>query len=107
MFPSLPRYSTFADIAYKVCQCKDNTEIGTAIGYSAVHVCLCAGEGCAITTIERNEESAGIASDFIKKAGMEDRIKIVTGDAEVILNDIPGSFDMIFVDAAKRRIWIL
>jgi predicted O-methyltransferase YrrM len=98
-----PDIARLLTVLIKSANVRTILEIGTAIGYSAVHVCLCAGEGCAITTIERNEESAGIASDFIKKAGMEDRIKIVTGDAEVILNDIPGSFDMIFVDAAKGQ----
>ena len=82
---------------------KSILEVGTAIGYSAIHMGLSAGEGFSIKTIERNEESAAIATEFIKRAGMEDNIKIVTGDAEELLKDVPGSFDMIFVDAAKGQ----
>jgi len=82
---------------------KSILEIGTAIGYSAIYMGFCAGEGFSITTIERNEESSVKAADFIKRAGMEDNIKIITGDAEELLKDVQGSFDMIFVDAAKGQ----
>jgi predicted O-methyltransferase YrrM len=82
---------------------KSILEIGTAIGYSAIHMGLCAGEGFSIKTIERNEESALKAADFVKRAGLENNISIITGNAEEILKDVSGSFDMIFVDAAKGQ----
>lgn len=82
---------------------KSILEVGTAIGYSAIHMGLCAGEGFSIKTIERNEESAARAADFVKRAGMENNIRIITGDAEEILKGVTGSFDMIFVDAAKGQ----
>ncbi len=90
-------------VIIKSAKVKSILEVGTAIGYSAIHMGVCAGEGFSITTIERNEESAEKASSFIKRAGMEDNIKIITGDAEELLKDVPGSFDMIFVDAAKGQ----
>lgn len=90
-------------VLIKSANIKSILEVGTAIGYSAIHMGLCAGEGFSITTIERNEESAAKAAAYIKQAGMEDSIKIITGDASELLKDIPGSFDMIFVDAAKGQ----
>jgi predicted O-methyltransferase YrrM len=90
-------------VLIKTAGVKSILEIGTAIGYSAIHMGICAGEGFSITTIERNEELAAMAAGFIKKAGMEDNIRIMTGAAEEILKDVPGSFDMIFVDAAKGQ----
>ncbi|MHB1394664.1 MAG: O-methyltransferase [Clostridia bacterium] len=90
-------------VIIKSAKVKSILEVGTAIGYSAIHMGLCAGEGFSIATIERNEESAAKASSFIKRAGMEGNIKIITGDAEELLKDVPGSFDMIFVDAAKGQ----
>lgn len=90
-------------VLIKAAKVKSILEVGTAIGYSAIHMGLCAGEGFSITTIERNEESAAKAAEFIKKAGMEDNIRILTGDAEKLLKDVEGSFDMIFVDAAKGQ----
>jgi predicted O-methyltransferase YrrM len=90
-------------VLIKAAKVKSILEVGTAIGYSAIHMGLCAGEGFSITTIERNEESAIKAADYIKRAGMQDSIKIITGDAEELLKEVPGSFDMIFVDAAKGQ----
>jgi predicted O-methyltransferase YrrM len=90
-------------VLIKYGKVKSILEVGTAIGYSAIHMGFCAEEGFSITTIERNEESAAKAADFIKRAGMEDNIKIIVGDAEELLKDVTGSFDMIFVDAAKGQ----
>lgn len=98
-----PDIASLLAVLIKTAKVKTILEIGTAIGYSAIHMGMCAKEDFSITTIERNEESAALAADFIKKAGMGDNIKIITGAAEEVLNDIPGSFDMIFVDAAKGQ----
>lgn len=90
-------------VIIKSANIKSILEVGTAIGYSAIHMGLCAADGFSITTIEKNEDSAAKAAEFIKLAGMEDSIKIIIGDAEELLKDVPGSFDMIFVDAAKGQ----
>ncbi len=90
-------------VLIKTAGVKNILEVGTAIGYSAVHMGISAGEDFFITTIERNDESAAKATEFIKKAGMESRIRIITGEAEEILKNVPGTFDMIFVDAAKGQ----
>ena len=90
-------------VIIKAGKVKSILEVGTAIGYSAIHMGLCAGEGVSITTIERNEESAEKAAGFINRAGLADNIRIITGDAEELLKAVNGSFDMIFVDAAKGQ----
>jgi len=98
-----PDIASLLAVLIKTAKVKSILEIGTAIGYSAIHMGLCAGKDFSITTIERNEEYAALAADFIRKAGMGDNIRIITGAAEEMLKDIPGSFDMIFVDAAKGQ----
>lgn len=90
-------------VLIKTAGVKSILEVGTAIGYSAIHMGLCAGEGFSIETIERDEETAAKAAEFIKKAGMENNISIITGNAEDVLKKVSGSFDMIFVDAAKGQ----
>lgn len=82
---------------------KNILEVGTAIGYSAILMGLSAGEGFSITTIERNDENAEIAVNNIKKAGFEQNIKVLTGDASEVLDGIEGTYDIIFVDAAKGQ----
>lgn len=87
----------------KSVNAKNILEVGTAIGYSAILMGISAGDGFSITTIERNEENAALAEQNIKLAGMEQSIKVLVGDASEILEQVEGTFDMIFVDAAKGQ----
>ena len=76
-------------------------ELGCAIGYSSLFFADVLDGDVEIVTTERNPIMLDRAQDNIKKAGMEDRIKILVGDAEETLKDLEGTFDMIFIDAAK------
>lgn len=78
-------------------------EIGTAIGYSSILMGLNAGNECKLVTIEKNDELAELAKTNIKKAGLENNITIMTGDASEVLGSINDEFDLIFVDAAKGQ----
>lgn len=98
-----PDVAGLLKVMIKSAQVKSILEVGTAIGYSAILMGLSAGQDFSITTIERNEENAALAMQNIKKAGMEKNIKVMTGDASEVLDQIEGTFDMIFVDAAKGQ----
>ena len=79
---------------------KNILEIGTAIGYSAIKMCL-ASNDVTVTTIERDIERYNIAIENVKKFNLADRINVILGDAlEVELND---KYDLIFIDAAKSQ----
>lgn len=75
-------------------------EIGTAIGYSAIMMCM-VHRDIQVTTIERDEKRYLEALKNIKKAHLEDRIHLIYNDAlDVHLNE---KFDLIFIDAAKAQ----
>lgn len=75
-------------------------EIGTAIGYSAIHMCLIDPE-IRVVTVERDKNRYQEAFKNIEKAEMRDRIRVITADAfDVILEE---TFDLIFIDAAKSQ----
>ena len=76
-------------------------ELGCAIGYSSLLFVDVLDGDVEIVTTERNPVMLERAQENIKKADMEDRIKILVGNAEDTLKDIEGNFDMIFIDAAK------
>lgn len=76
-------------------------EVGTAIGYSAILMAQAAGDNCRIVTIERDDNMYNLALENIKRAGLEDKIEVIKGDALEVLKDINESFDMIFIDGAK------
>ena len=77
---------------------KNILEIGTAIGYSAIRMAL-VSDDIFITTIERDEERYQEAILNIKKFHLENRIRVILGDASSVIVD--GNFDLIFIDASK------
>ena len=75
-------------------------EVGTAIGYSTLHLAepLSAGR---VTTLEIDADRARQARDFWSRAGVGERIELVEGDARTTIPSLSGPFDLLFVDAAK------
>ena len=58
---------------------------------------------CHITTIEKYEKRIPLAKENFKKAGKEDAITLLEGDATDILQSLEGTYDFIFMDAAKGQ----
>lgn len=75
-------------------------EVGTAIGYSAIKMCL-VSDNVKVTTIERDVERYNIAIENINKFNLNDRINVILGDALDI--ELADKFDLIFIDAAKSQ----
>ena len=78
-------------------------EVGTAVGFSALLISTYAPENCRITTIENYDKRIPIARENFKKAGKEEQITLLEGDAREILKTLEGPFDFIFMDAAKGQ----
>ena len=75
-------------------------EIGTAIGYSAIKMCL-VNSNIKVTTIERDVERYNIAIENINKFNLSDRINVILCDALEV--DLTDKYDLIFIDAAKSQ----
>ena len=78
-------------------------EVGTAVGYSAILMADNLPEKSTIVTIERYKKHADIAVDNVFAAGYEKKIKVIEGEAAEVLHWLDGSFDFIFLDAAKGQ----
>lgn len=78
-------------------------EVGTAVGFSAVLMAEYAPKGCKIVTIENYEKRIPIAKANFERAGKQEQITLLEGDATEILPQLEGQFDMIFMDAAKGQ----
>ena len=78
-------------------------EVGTAIGFSALLMSEYAPKGCKITTIEKYEKRIPLAKENFIKAGKEDAITLLEGDALEILPTLTQQYDFIFMDAAKGQ----
>nr|WP_291234054.1 O-methyltransferase [Frisingicoccus sp.] len=78
-------------------------EVGTAIGFSAILMGECLPDDSHITTIEKYEKRIPVARENFKRAGMEEKITLIEGDASEVLKELSGPFDFIFMDAAKGQ----
>ncbi len=82
---------------------KNILEVGTAIGFSALFMSEYAPEGCHIDTIEKYEKRIPVARDNFARAGKNDSITLLEGDAAELLRTLEGSYELIFMDAAKGQ----
>ena len=82
---------------------KNILEVGTAIGFSALLMHVYSPADCHITTIEKYEKRIPVAKENFARAGAEERITLLEGDATDILKELDGSYDLIFMDAAKGQ----
>lgn len=82
-------------------QPKNILEIGTYTGYSAI--CLAEGlqDGGKLTTIDIKEELEDLVNEYVLKAGMQDKIKALIGEACDIIPTLDEEFDIVFIDADK------
>ena len=78
-------------------------EVGTAVGFSAILMAQYAPADCKIVTIENYEKRIPVAKENFERAGKDEQITLLVGDAMQILPTLSGEFDMIFMDAAKGQ----
>ncbi len=87
-------------------------EVGTATGFSACVMLQYAPKGAELTTIERDPERIAKAKENFARIQSEngwnpprssEKIHLLEGDAAEILKDLDGSYDFIFMDAAKGQ----
>ena len=78
-------------------------EVGTAVGFSTLLMCEYGQPDMHITTIENYEKRIPVAKENFRRAGRESQITLLEGDAGEILKELTGTFDMVFMDAAKGQ----
>ena len=81
---------------------KNVVEVGTYNGYSTLWFCLALrNTGGKITTHEISAKNIALAQDNFKKAGVEDLVTIVEGDAHENVTKLKEPIDILFIDADK------
>lgn len=78
-------------------------EVGTAVGFSAILMTEYNPYPCELVTIENYEKRIPIARENFLRAGKENQITLIEGDATEVLKTLDEPFDMIFMDAAKGQ----
>jgi len=79
-------------------------EIGTLHGYSAILMVDLLFDDGKLITIEIDKNLADIARKNIAKAGLSNKIEVISGNALEVIPTLTGyKFDLIFLDAAKSE----
>ncbi len=78
-------------------------EVGAAVGFSSILMSEYMPEGGHITTIENYDKRIPIARANFKRAGKEEQIDLIEGDALEVMRGLERPYDLIFVDAAKGQ----
>lgn len=78
-------------------------EIGTAVGFSAIFMSRFLDDDAHITTIENYPPRIAEAKKNFARAGTENRITLMEGDAQEILPGLDEQYDFVFMDAAKGQ----
>ena len=81
---------------------KHIVEIGTSNGYAAIWFCLALRTtGGKLTTFEIDRERAALARDNFKRAGVEELVTLIEGDAHRQVTRLDEPIDIVFIDADK------
>lgn len=98
--PFLGRYLSMIS---KIVAPKYILEVGTFTGYGT----LCLLEGLQkdgkIITIEKSNDMINFSSDIFARENLQDRIVDIHGDASEVIPTLDYTFDLVFIDAAKRK----
>jgi len=106
-FHNVPReHGQFLRMLVEMSGAKNALEVGTSNGYSGIWIGLGLEKtGGKLTTIEIVPEIAAKARENFKKAGMDDIITCITGDALKVIPTLDEEFDFVFLDAVKSDYW--
>jgi caffeoyl-CoA O-methyltransferase len=78
-------------------------EIGTFTGYSAISLARGLKPEGKLFTVEMNDEMKDFSNSYFIKAGLEEKIVQLTGDARKIIPGLDEKFDLAFIDGDKRE----
>lgn len=98
-----PETASLLTFFIRLIQPKRILEVGTAVGYSALLMSEVMSDDAEITTIEKYEPRIVQAKVNFAKSPYGDRIHLLEGDAAEILKGLDGTYDLIFMDAAKGQ----
>lgn len=82
---------------------KHVVELGTSNGYSGIWLCLALSKtGGRLTTYEIDAYRASLARENFKRAGVDEMVTLIEGDAHVEVKRLKDPIDLLFLDADKK-----
>jgi predicted O-methyltransferase YrrM len=79
-------------------------EIGTSNAYSTIWLAWSLAPAAGrIVSVDRNPDKHVLARENLRRAGFLDVVELRTGDATEIVREFAGPFDLVFLDADRRK----
>lgn len=99
-----PASAQLLSILVRASGVKRALEIGTSNAYSTIWLAWSiASSGGRIISVDRNPEKHALARENLRRAGFLDVVDLRTGDATEIVRELTGPFDLVFLDADRRK----
>jgi len=99
-----PRSAQLLSILVRAGGVTRAVEIGTSNGYSTIWIAWSiAPAGGRIVSVDRNPDKHVLARENLSRANLLDRVELRTGDAAEIVRQLSGPFDLVFLDADRRK----
>jgi caffeoyl-CoA O-methyltransferase len=76
-------------------------ELGSGFGYSAYWHARAVGPDGEVHLTDGDPENEAKAADYLKRAGLDDRVTFHVGDAVTEMEKLDGDFDLVFCDIDK------
>ncbi|HZI17253.1 MAG TPA: O-methyltransferase [Pyrinomonadaceae bacterium] len=93
----------FLEITARATGARRVLEIGMAIGYASLRLARSLPAGGLVVTVEPDEEMIEQAEEFLARASVRDRVRVVRGYALEVLPGLSETFDLIYLDAVKEE----
>ena len=99
-----PASAQLLSILVRASGVKRAVEVGTSNAYSTIWLAWSlAPAGGGIVSIDRNPDKHAPARENLRRADLLDRVELRTGDAAEIVRGLAGPFDLVFLDAHRRK----
>lgn len=97
--PSSPVTGRLLNILIRATSSRKVLEVGCGLGYSAIWLARSLPPDGRVDTIEQDPLHAKLASSNFRSAGLQDKTRILRGEATHVLSKLKGRYDFIFEDA--------
>lgn len=98
-----PEVGRFLTITARAIGARRVLEIGTATGYSGLHLLRGMGAGGELVSIDVDAQRQTTAYDHFRQAGVADQATLLLGPALELIPTLRRSFDLLFIDAIKQE----
>jgi predicted O-methyltransferase YrrM len=100
-----PEQAAFLALLVRITGARAVIEVGSFTGYSALSMALALPDDGRVVALDVSKEFTDIAQGYWQQAGMEGKIELRLGSAQVSLEKMiaagEGPFDLVFIDADK------